>query len=160
IDLVYGNRLVIDAHTRVTGVHLSPKYVTRYHWVAGMVLPQECSFWRRGLLAQVGPLREDLVTISDHELFMRMWRRGIFRKVDAFLGAYRHYPETVSVRLGDLRTAEFQPVCEAFVSKAELLLARSAGTPLFRLQYRLEQLRSLVRGHVMFQRRQGRRPLL
>jgi glycosyltransferase involved in cell wall biosynthesis len=140
-SFVYGNRLLIDARGRVTGRHVWPRLLTRYHWAAGQPLAQECSFWRRELYRGVGGVDRSLFFTMDHDLFYRMWREAGMRKTSALLGCLRIHHESKNVRHQDVRLRELARARERYgLREAGPLLVRVLAR-LDRIQARAEQAR-------------------
>lgn len=106
VDFVYGNRIVIDRQGRMTGRHIWPYFLSRYHWALGQPMAQECCFWRRAAYEQVGGLNRDKFFIMDYDLFFRMWRVCRFRKTRSYLGALRVHEETKNSRHADIWRSE------------------------------------------------------
>ena len=94
IDVVYGNRLVIDSDGAITSSHTWPYFLTRHHWYIGQPLAQECCFWRRQIYENVGGLDRGKFFIMDYDLFYRMWLVGKFLKTNRFLGCLRMHGES------------------------------------------------------------------
>jgi glycosyltransferase involved in cell wall biosynthesis len=93
VDVLYGNRVVIDREGNVTGRHVWPWILTKSHWALGQPLAQECTFWRRAIYDRVGGLDPSKFFIMDYDLFFRMWRVGRFRKTARYLGCLRIHDE-------------------------------------------------------------------
>lgn len=106
IQLLYGNRIVVDRDTRVLRYHVWPRYLTRLHWYDGQPLAQECAFWRSSLYRKVGGINRDLEFIMDYDLFFRMWMQTRFHKVNRLLGALRTHDQAKHVRIASIQLAE------------------------------------------------------
>lgn len=102
MDVLYGNRLVIDRDGAVTGRHIWPWRLTRAHWALGQSMAQEATFWRRSAYEAAGGLDPSKFFIMDYDLFFRMWRRGGFAKTSAYLGCLRIHEETKNTRHVDI----------------------------------------------------------
>ncbi|HEX8170315.1 MAG TPA: glycosyltransferase family 2 protein [Thermoanaerobaculia bacterium] len=102
VDVLYGNRLVIDRDGAVTGRHVWPWRLTRAHWALGQPMAQEATFWRRSIYERVGGLDTSKFFIMDYDLFFRMWRAGTFRKTSRYLGCLRIHEETKNTRHVDV----------------------------------------------------------
>jgi glycosyltransferase involved in cell wall biosynthesis len=89
VDVVYGNRLLINSGGEITGSHAWPYVLTRHHWYLGQPLAQECCFWRREIYEKVGGVDREKFFIMDYDLFYRMWLVGKFAKTKRFLGCLR-----------------------------------------------------------------------
>ncbi len=101
-DAIYGNRFVIDEEGGVTGRHIWPRILTAGHWWLGQPMAQECTFWRSSAYEAVGGLDRSRTFTMDHDLFVRMWRRGKFEKTAAYLGCLRIHSETKNSLLEDV----------------------------------------------------------
>ena len=155
VDFLYGDRISADAETNIIGVHFSRSIIGRFHWAYCSPLAQECCFWRRRLHEKAGKLREDIKTIHDHELFMRMWKTGgKFLKIPNFLGIYRNHQATLTNDKSDVMKQEIQKIIkeEGLSTSGKM---ESAISLFIRLQYRYEQLSALLRRRVSVKRRNG-----
>jgi glycosyltransferase involved in cell wall biosynthesis len=112
--VVYGNRLVVDEKTAVTGKHIWPHLLTRYHWALGQPLAQECCFWRKSLYLQVGGIDRSKFFIMDYDLLYRMWTQTAFRKTRAYLGAIRVHGETKNARHAEIWRDELAKAKQSF----------------------------------------------
>lgn len=97
---LYGKVAIIDAEGREIR-----RFVTAYKnrrmrdfsfaglltedWIAQMGV-----FWRAGAQALAGPFREDLQYAMDYDYWLRLGRRWPGRFVDAYLAAFRWYPDS------------------------------------------------------------------
>lgn len=102
VDVLYGNRLVIDRDGNVIDRHIWPWILTRSHWALGQPLAQECTFWRRSIYDRAGGLDPSKFFIMDYDLFFRMWRIGRFRKTSRYLGCLRIHEEAKNTRHVDI----------------------------------------------------------
>ena len=155
VDFLYGDRINADAETNFIGVHFSRSIIGRFHWAHCSPLAQECCFWRRRLHEKVGKLREDIKTIYDHDLFMRMWKKkGRFLKTKNFLGIYRNHQATLTNCKSDVMQQEIQKMI-----REEGIFTPDKMAPivsfLIRLQYRYEQLSALLGRRVSAKRING-----
>lgn len=114
LDVLYGNRLVIDRDGAVTGRHIWPWHLTAAHWALGQPLAQEATFWRRSMYEEVGGLDPSKFFIMDYDLFFRMWRRGRFAKTAAYLGCLRIHEETKNTRHVDVWQRELAEARERY----------------------------------------------
>jgi glycosyltransferase involved in cell wall biosynthesis len=98
VDVVYGNRLVIDRAGAIIGRHVWPSRLTRSHWWIGQPLAQEATFWRRAIYEKAGGLDRSKFFIMDYDLFFRMWRIGRFLKTPRPLGCLRIHEATKNTK--------------------------------------------------------------
>lgn len=154
VGLLYGDRIVVDAATNVTGMQFAPSLITPYHWIIGAVLPQECCFWRHESSLAVGELNQEFITIFDHEFLMRIWQQHPSMKISHFLGMYRSTEETITSRLVNLRNQEVEKL---FANKSVQFKSFSNKVikPLIQLQYRFEQIAALFKKRVSVKRTKG-----
>lgn len=88
VDIVYGDRAVIDEHSRVLEVVVSPPFSVDTQ--VAICLPQECVFFRRRALEQVGLLNTALHYLMDYDLWLRMLGAGLqFQHLPRVLAKYR-----------------------------------------------------------------------
>jgi len=92
VDIVFGNRLDIDASDQVTGeTRFTPFSVTGY-WYDGMSLSTQSTFWRRSLFAKVGMIDPSYDLAMDYEFFLRAALQGArFKHVRRYWGASRRH---------------------------------------------------------------------
>jgi glycosyltransferase involved in cell wall biosynthesis len=106
VGLIYGARRVIDEDGRVIGSYRPPSLLHKYYFAFGQWIPQECAFWRRELFDRAGGIDESMFFALDLSLFIRMWKVGRFKRIDAELGAFRTHPESKSSKHGDVMYSE------------------------------------------------------
>jgi GT2 family glycosyltransferase len=90
VDVVYGNRLIIDESDREVGRWILPGHDNDVlSW--GAFVPQETMFWRRRIWNKVGgEIDETFRFAMDWDLLLRFRKAGaIFAHVPRFLGAFR-----------------------------------------------------------------------
>jgi glycosyltransferase involved in cell wall biosynthesis len=113
LGLVYGARRVIDEAGRVLRTYHPPTVLHRYYFSFGQWIAQESAFWRRSLYESAGGMDESKFFALDLSLFMRMWGRGRWRRLDTELGAIRVHPDTKTNRRGDVMHAEAEALRRA-----------------------------------------------
>jgi len=93
VDVVYGNRLVIDVYDREIGRWVLPPHnPNALRWTD--FLPQEATFWRRSAWDRWGPLDPDLHFALDWELFRRFEAGGArFAHTRRFLAGFRRHAD-------------------------------------------------------------------
>lgn len=67
-------------------------------WEKRTDLLQPAVFFRRSLLAEIGPLREDLHVVMDSELWWRMSERHTFYQIEAALAKQQRQPDSKTVK--------------------------------------------------------------
>lgn len=90
IDVVYGDRLLIDEQDQVINYWVLPKHDdATLHWAD--YVPQETMFWRRSAWDKVGGcIDESFHFAMDWDLILRFQAAGLkFAHVPRFLGAFR-----------------------------------------------------------------------
>ena len=92
VDVVYGNRVLIDENGAEVGRwHLpahEPEVLKLYDFV-----PQETLFWRRRIWDKVGGLNTSLQFAMDWDLLLRFQSAGaVIRHIPRFLAAFRLHP--------------------------------------------------------------------
>jgi glycosyltransferase involved in cell wall biosynthesis len=92
VDLVYGQRILLDEQDRDVGLWVTPAYSPDLiRWFD--YLPQEAVFWRRRLWERAGGIDETIDVAFDWDLFLRFQESGAaIRRVSRFLGAFRLHP--------------------------------------------------------------------
>jgi glycosyltransferase involved in cell wall biosynthesis len=96
VDLIHGNRILINALGKVTGWSILPKFAPSQY---GYVICSETTFWNRSSMEKVGLLNESLECAMDLEFFLRIYKIGKFLKLDDFIGYFRYHDSSKSSTL-------------------------------------------------------------
>jgi GT2 family glycosyltransferase len=104
VDVVYGNRVVIDEVGQEVGRWIMPEHdrgadeaLRRLGYV-----PQETMFWRRGIYEKVGGIDPGFRYAMDWDLYLRMRRAGArIVHLPEFLGCFRVHGEQKNEREGE-----------------------------------------------------------
>lgn len=93
VDIVYGDRLVIDEYDREIGRWpLPPHHPDVMRWTD--FIPQEATFWRRTIWERCGPLDPELHFVLDWDLFRRFAAGGArFAHTRRYLAGFRRHSE-------------------------------------------------------------------
>ncbi|MGY2803722.1 glycosyltransferase involved in cell wall biosynthesis [Bradyrhizobium sp. USDA 4524] len=128
IDVIYGDRIVVDAGGREIGRWMLPRHSGRIlSWVD--YIPQETVFWRRSLWERVGShLDETFDFAMDWDLLVRFRECGArFCHLPRFIGAFRAHSAQKTTAQEDLGVAEMNRIrerCLGYVpSQGQLRLA-------------------------------------
>jgi GT2 family glycosyltransferase len=112
VDVVYGNRLLIDEDGQEIGRWILPGHdADALRWAD--YIPQETLFWRRALWDRVGGrLDESFQFAMDWDLLLRFQEAGArFAHVPRFLGAFRvHAAQKTSESIGHIGLAEMDRI--------------------------------------------------
>jgi non-ribosomal peptide synthetase component F/glycosyltransferase involved in cell wall biosynthesis/acyl carrier protein len=114
VDVLYGNRLLIDGHDLQIGRWVLPPHDDQVLLWADFV-PQETLFWRRRLWDRVGArIDESYDFAMDWELLLRFREAGArFARLPRFLGGFRVHPaQKSSARINDLGITEMRRLRE------------------------------------------------
>lgn len=114
IDVVYGNRLLIDEHDLQIGRWVLPPHDDAVLPWADFV-PQETLFWRRRIWDRAGArIDEEFDFAMDWDLLLRFRDAGArFARLPRFLGGFRVHPaQKTSARIHDLGLTEMQRLRE------------------------------------------------
>ena len=109
VDVVYGQRITIDAQDREIGRWIiAPNAETMLPWVN--YVPQETVFWRRRIWDKIGGSVDEAYHFDvDWELWLRFYRAGAaFARLPRFLGAFRFHEEQKTAVLDELGKQEAQ----------------------------------------------------
>jgi len=90
VDVVYGNRLIIDSNGKNVGRWILPRHDGKVlRWVD--YVPQETLFWRRRAWEQIGGFVDDQLNFAiDWDLLLRFEKNGaVFAHLPNLLGAFR-----------------------------------------------------------------------
>jgi glycosyltransferase involved in cell wall biosynthesis len=107
VDVVYGNRILIDVNDREIGMWVLPRHDDRALTLVDFV-PQETLFWRRSIWeATGGALDTSFGYALDWDLLLRMQAAGArIVHVPRFLGAFRVHEEQKSTAALPIGLAE------------------------------------------------------
>src|SRR5882757_708099 len=112
VDMIYGNRLIVDESGLEVGRWILPDHDTRLLSFVDYV-PQESMFWRRRLWVRAGArLDVELQFVLDWDLILRFLRVGaIVRHVPDLYGIFRIHPaQKTQSRLDETGRAEMRRV--------------------------------------------------
>lgn len=114
VELVFGDRLVIDGASTVIEAYEAPSYSD---WFPPLLakLPQEAAFFTANIWKKVGGLDTSLDYVMDTDLWYRFREHTRFFHIPMFLGMYRKHLQSKSVfgmgsaqRLNDKAASEFK----------------------------------------------------
>lgn len=112
VDVVYGNRLIINEEGQEIGRWILPKHNSELlSWVD--YIPQETLFWRRSIWDKIGGhLDESFQFAMDWDLLVRFRDAGAqFAHLPWFLGAFRvHQSQKTSQIIHDIGFAEMNRI--------------------------------------------------
>ncbi len=92
VDVVYGQRIIIDENGYETGRWVLPRHDSELLTWADFI-PQECTFWRRSIYEKVGGMDPDFQFAMDWDLFSRFQQAGAkFVRLPYFMGGFRIHP--------------------------------------------------------------------
>lgn len=114
VDVVYGNRLLIDENDMQIGRWMLPKHDDDVLSWADYV-PQETMFWRRGLWDKVGGIDESFRFAMDWDLIIRFRDANArFAHIPSFLGAFRiHEHQKTSAEISEVGMREMDRIRES-----------------------------------------------
>lgn len=134
IDAVYGDRAVIDEHSRVTEIVPSPPF-SRETQIA-ICLPQECVFFRRRVLETVSMLNPDLHYLMDYDLWLRMLHAGFeFQHLPRVLANYRIHSGAKSISQRVKFWREYIYVVENYLDSDKRVSAQLAAATRSQVQF-------------------------
>ena len=122
VDVVYGDRVIIDEESRDIGVWRSWNAHDAVLDFADFI-PQETLFWRRSVWNKVGAsLNEEFQFAMDWDLLLRFKAvNANFQKLDAYQGAFRFHPEQKTVcAIGSVGFNEMEVLRERCAKQAGL----------------------------------------
>lgn len=119
IDVVYGNRLLIDENDMEIGRWIMPRHDSEVlSWVD--YVPQETLFWRRCIWDKVGGrIDESFRFAMDWDLLVRFRDAGAnFIRIPRFLGAFRiHKHQKTSAVINEIGLQEMDRIRERILSR-------------------------------------------
>jgi len=114
VDVVYGNRLLIDQNDMEIGRWIMPgHYSSVLSWVD--YIPQETLFWRRTMWEKVGgQIDESFRFAMDWDLLVRFREAGAqFAHIPQFIGAFRiHEHQKTSAAINEIGHREMERIRE------------------------------------------------
>jgi hypothetical protein len=114
VDVVYGNRLLIDENDRQIGRWILPGHDGKVLSWADYI-PQETLFWRRRIWDKVGgKIDESFRFAMDWDLLIRFRDAGAkFAHIPQFLGAFRiHEHQKTSASINEIGHQEMERIRE------------------------------------------------
>lgn len=142
VDVIYGNRVLIDAHGQDVGVWVTPPHgPDSLQWFD--FIPQETAFWRRSIWEEVGGIDTGYAYGFDWDLFLRFHSAGAkIVRLPRFLGAFRQHDDQKTRRGYEEAQAELERIRDEFHGRtvsigeaqghAERLLIRTMPRHVFR----------------------------
>jgi GT2 family glycosyltransferase len=119
VDVVYGNRLLIDENDKEIGRWIMPGHDSNVlSWVD--YVPQETLFWRRRIWDKVdGQIDESFRFAMDWDLLVRFRDAGAqFAHIPQFLGAFRiHKHQKTSAAINDIGHQEMDRIRERMIGR-------------------------------------------
>jgi len=119
VDVVYGNRLLIDEDDMEIGRWILPGHDNEVlSWVD--YVPQESLFWRRSIWEKVGGnVDESFRFAMDWDLLLRFRDAGAqFAHIPCFLGAFRvHAQQKSSAAMSDVGVPEMNRIRERILGR-------------------------------------------
>ncbi|XSG85243.1 MAG: glycosyltransferase family 2 protein [Methylohalobius sp. ZOD2] len=99
VDVVYGHRIYVDESDRFLKYWILPPH-SDYLMKRWDYIPQECSFWRREAMWEVGGIDPYWQFAMDYDFFVRLMERGYrFVRWHAFLGVFRQHEASKTTSL-------------------------------------------------------------
>jgi glycosyltransferase involved in cell wall biosynthesis len=95
LDVVHGDRVIIDAEGRITGHCCLPLHST-YLLNRWPRTNQETCFWRREIWNRAGGINREMRFAMDYDLFARLFAAGRCRHLHRHLGAFRWHAASKS----------------------------------------------------------------
>lgn len=118
VDLVYGNRIIIDSNDREVGRWILPRHDPDMLFWNDFV-PQETMFWRKDIYDKIGGLNPDFQFALDWDLLVRMQSAGAkMVRLPYFLGGFRaHELQKTSVWQETVGKKEIALLRERYLGK-------------------------------------------
>ena len=108
VQVIYGNRYLIDEESRIIGNMFYPSFLTSGFWGLGQPVAQEATFWRTLAYKRCGGIDKSLFFAMDYDLFLRMFKESKFKKLNKMIGMYRNHAATKSSNFEEIMWAEFR----------------------------------------------------
>ncbi len=97
-NVVMGYSRFTDAEGKYVSEHPANVYFHYNHkmllqfWKFGTI-SQPATFWTRKIWESCGPLRENLYFAMDYDFWLRISRKAVFTRIEAYVAKYRIHPE-------------------------------------------------------------------
>jgi glycosyltransferase involved in cell wall biosynthesis len=129
VEIVYGNRYIIDEHDNVISerrvTHYSAFMVTLGVLYGGFGVYQPASFWRRGTHEKVGGVDISLKFCMDTDLFIRFaLSNSRFKFLREYLTAFRIHSSSKTSTIREVAKKEFNILIKKYNLKHNLLHGR------------------------------------
>lgn len=149
VDVVYGDRLLIDEEDREIGRWIMPGHDgAMLSW--GDYIPQETLFWRRGIWERAGArVDESLRFAMDWDLLLRLRDTGArFVHLPRFLGAFRvHDLQKTSAEIDEVGVREMNKMRARALGHVPSRAERLRAVVPFLLRHMAADLRYALGGH-------------
>jgi len=107
--MVYSDRDIIDAESKVIGERLLRKFVSwQFRYCSGV--NQETGFWRKKIYFECGELDESLHFGMDFDLWLRIIQKADIHHIPAKLGMYRAHGQSRSVMVDRIQKTSDEKV--------------------------------------------------
>lgn len=116
LGLVYGERVLIDADSRVLGWSRVPDYDPT---VAGYTIASETAFWTRAAEDVAGPIDTSLRFAMDLDFFTRLYLSTDSLKLAQFLGSFRVHEDSKSATIAEVGREETAALWRGFFGDSE-----------------------------------------
>ncbi len=98
LEMVHGDRVIVDAEGRVTGYRRLPGHsgywLNRFPWTH-----QETAAWRRGLYERAGGVDRSMHFAMDYDLFARFFEAAHCAHLPQYLGVFRWHELSKSAKI-------------------------------------------------------------
>jgi glycosyltransferase involved in cell wall biosynthesis len=108
LNLIFGNLKLIDQKDNfIRNIKfVQPNFNSIFH--EGMVISNQCAFWKASVHQQIGYLNENYSYAFDFEWFLRLSKLGNIKHVNSFWGSFRIQPNAKTVVYPESYKSEFE----------------------------------------------------
>ena len=114
LNLIFGNLKLIDQNDNfIRNIkYVQPNFNSIFH--EGMVISNQCAFWRASVHQQIGYLNENYSYAFDFEWFLRLSKLEKIKHVNTFWGAFRIQPNAKTVVYPESYKSEFEVIKSSY----------------------------------------------
>lgn len=120
LNLIFGNLILIDHNDNIIRKinYVQPTFNSIFH--EGMVISNQCAFWKRTIHDKIGFLNENFSYAFDFEWFLRLSRLDKIKHINSYWGAFRIQPNAKTVVYPENYKSEFQIIKNSYKKKFNL----------------------------------------
>jgi glycosyltransferase involved in cell wall biosynthesis len=141
VDVVYGNRILVDQEGREVGRWILPPHNSRALRLLDLI-PQETIFWRRTMWEKIGgKINENFHFAMDWDLLLRFWdAKAAMERLPRFLGLFRVHSGQKTCAQRDIGLREISGLRKRYLGTSPFKYVIFLETALYLVSARLLEL--------------------